>query len=117
MERLGRPFEHTFSTRKGGRAVCGAGVPPGAEVGCRSPRRNRALRADDRRWSRVRQLDAGYLSSLDAETGCVHWSFPSSAVVRSGVTVGPMKTGASRIVAFFGDIRGNAYALDASSGE
>lgn len=86
-------------------------------MGFRISWRNRALRADDRRWSRVRQLDAGYLYSLDAETGCVHWSFHSSAVVRSGVTVGPMKTGASRIVAFFGDIRGNAYALDASSGE
>jgi polyvinyl alcohol dehydrogenase (cytochrome) len=61
--------------------------------------------------------NAGYLYSLDAETGCVHWSFHSSAVVRSGVTVGPVKAGGSRIVAFFGDIRGNAYALDASSGE
>jgi polyvinyl alcohol dehydrogenase (cytochrome) len=61
--------------------------------------------------------NAGYVYSLDAESGCVHWSFHSSAVVRSGITVGPMKTGDSRIVAFFGDIRGNAYALDASSGE
>ncbi len=61
--------------------------------------------------------NAGYVYSLDAETGCVHWSFHSAAVVRSGVTVGPMKPGSSRIAAFFGDIRGNAYALDASSGE
>ncbi len=61
--------------------------------------------------------NAGYVYSLDAETGCVHWSFHSAAVVRSGVTVGPMKPGSTRIAAFFGDIRGNAYALDASNGE
>jgi polyvinyl alcohol dehydrogenase (cytochrome) len=61
--------------------------------------------------------NAGYVYSLDAGTGCVHCSFHSAAVVRSGVTVGPMKTGDLRISVFFGDIRGNAYALDASSGE
>ena len=61
--------------------------------------------------------NAGYVYSLDAESGCVHWSFHSAAVVRSGITLGPMKPGAAKIAAFFGDIRGNAYALDASNGE
>ena len=61
--------------------------------------------------------NAGYVYSLDAETGCVHWSFRSPAVVRSGITIGPLKPGSNRIAAFFGDIRGNAYALDASNGE
>jgi len=28
--------------------------------------------------------NAGYVYSLDADTGCVHWSFRSQAVVRSG---------------------------------
>src|SRR5439155_14347264 len=51
------------------------------------------------------------------ETGCIHWSFHAPAVVRSGITVGPMKAGSAKIGAFFGDIRGNAYALDASNGE
>jgi polyvinyl alcohol dehydrogenase (cytochrome) len=60
--------------------------------------------------------DAGYVYSLDADTGCIHWSFKSSAVVRSGVTVGPLKPGSPRLAAFFGDIRGFAYALDASTG-
>jgi len=60
--------------------------------------------------------NAGYVYSLDAETGCVHWSFKSSAVVRSGITIGPLKPGSTRIAAFFGDIRGFAYALDASTG-
>ncbi len=60
--------------------------------------------------------NAGYVYSLDAESGCVHWSFHSAAVVRSGITVGPVKEGSTRIAAFFGDIRGNAYALDATTG-
>jgi polyvinyl alcohol dehydrogenase (cytochrome) len=61
--------------------------------------------------------NAGYVYSLDAETGCVHWSFHSAAVVRSGVTVGPLKTGNARLAVYFGDIRGNEYALDATNGE
>ena len=61
--------------------------------------------------------NAGYVYSLDADTGCVHWSYHSAAVVRSGITIGPLKPGSARIAAFFGDIRGNAYALDASKGE
>lgn len=61
--------------------------------------------------------NAGYVYSLDAETGCIHWSYHSAAVVRSGITVGPLKPGSTKIAAFFGDIRGNAYALDASTGE
>ena len=61
--------------------------------------------------------NAGYVYSLDAGTGCIHWSYHSVAVVRSGVTIGPLKPGSARMAAFFGDIRGNAYALDASTGE
>jgi polyvinyl alcohol dehydrogenase (cytochrome) len=61
--------------------------------------------------------NAGYVYSLDAATGCVHWSFHSAAVVRSGVTVGVSKPGSPRLTAYFGDIRGNAYALDATNGE
>ncbi len=61
--------------------------------------------------------NAGYVYSLDAQTGCVHWSYHSAAVVRSGITIGPLKPGSSRIAAFFGDIRGYAYALDATTGE
>jgi polyvinyl alcohol dehydrogenase (cytochrome) len=61
--------------------------------------------------------NAGYVYALDAESGCVHWSYHSPAVVRSGITIGPLKEGSARIAAFFGDIRGNAYALDASTGE
>jgi cytochrome c553 len=45
--------------------------------------------------------NAGYVYSLDAETGCVHWSFHSAAVVRSGVTVGTAEAGSRRVVAYF----------------
>ena len=61
--------------------------------------------------------DSGYLYSLDAETGCVHWSFQAQAGLRSTPMIGPVKRGAPQLAAFFGDIRGNAYAVDASSGK
>jgi polyvinyl alcohol dehydrogenase (cytochrome) len=61
--------------------------------------------------------NAGYVYSLDADTGCVHWSFRSQAVVRTGFTVGRMSRSSDRLAIFFGDIHGMAYALDASTGE
>jgi polyvinyl alcohol dehydrogenase (cytochrome) len=61
--------------------------------------------------------NAGYVYSLDAETGCVHWSFRAQAVVRSGFTVGRMSAASDRLLVFFGDIHGMAYALDASTGQ
>jgi polyvinyl alcohol dehydrogenase (cytochrome) len=61
--------------------------------------------------------NAGYVYSLDASTGCVHWSFRSDSVVRSGFTVGRMTRSSDRLAVFFGDIHGVAYALDASTGE
>ena len=60
--------------------------------------------------------NAGYVYALDAQTGCIYWSYKSPAVVRSGITIGPLKPGSSKVVAFFGDIRGFAYALDALTG-
>ncbi len=61
--------------------------------------------------------NAGYVYALNAESGCIQWSYKSPAVVRSGITIGPLKPGSTRLVAFFGDIRGFAYALDATTGE
>lgn len=60
--------------------------------------------------------DAGFVYSLDAKTGCVHWSYPVGIGVRSAVTIGPVKPGSNRYAAFFGDVRGNAYAIDATTG-
>jgi polyvinyl alcohol dehydrogenase (cytochrome) len=61
--------------------------------------------------------NAGYVYSLDAETGCIHWSFRAQAVVRSGFTAGRLSRASERLAVFFGDIHGLAYALDASTGE
>jgi polyvinyl alcohol dehydrogenase (cytochrome) len=60
--------------------------------------------------------NAGYVYSLDAQSGCVHWSLKTAAVVRSAIVIGPLKPGSDRMAAFFGDIRGNAYAVDVSTG-
>ena len=58
---------------------------------------------------------AGKLYSLDAKTGCVYWTFDADAPIRSGVMVGT--AGQSIPAVFFGDMKTNAYAVDASSGK
>ena len=55
--------------------------------------------------------------SLDAKSGCRYWSFEAQAPVRTAITVVNMKGERPRQVAFFGDRRANAYAVDAASGE
>jgi len=60
--------------------------------------------------------NAGYIYSLDADSGCVHWSFRAQAAVRSSFTIGRLSRTNARLAVFFGDIRGTAYALDASTG-
>jgi polyvinyl alcohol dehydrogenase (cytochrome) len=59
--------------------------------------------------------DTGFVYSLDARSGCVHWSFRASAGVRTAPTVGP-GTGANRYLLYFGDIKGNVYAVNAETG-
>ena len=63
--------------------------------------------------------DMGYVYSLDAAAGCVYWSFHARAGVRTAPTVGILKgTGAAKKYAvYFGDLRTNAYAVDAATGE
>jgi polyvinyl alcohol dehydrogenase (cytochrome) len=57
------------------------------------------------------------LYSLDARTGCQYWSFEAEAPVRTAVAVATVSGEKTRHMAFFGDQRGNAYAVDASNGE
>lgn len=52
--------------------------------------------------------------SLDAATGCYHWIFEATGNVRSAITVA--KVG-DRHLAFFGDSRARAYAVDAETGK
>lgn len=61
--------------------------------------------------------NAGYVYALDAASGCVHWAFRAQAAVRTGFTVGKLARTNDRLAIFFGDVRGTAYAVDASTGK
>jgi polyvinyl alcohol dehydrogenase (cytochrome) len=56
----------------------------------------------------------GTVYSLDAETGCVHWSTTVQAEVRSGIVIGEVE---GKPVVFFGDSSGYLYGLDAATGK
>src|SRR5687768_10649281 len=59
----------------------------------------------------------GMVYSLDAKTGCTHWTFKADGGVRTAITVARVTVdGAPRTIAMFGDIRAQAYAVDAQSG-
>ena len=50
-----------------------------------------------------------YVYSLDAETGCVYWTFKAAAGVRSAIVI-------VGNLALFGDYENNVYAVDVDSG-
>ncbi len=62
----------------------------------------------------------GTVYSLNADTGCVRWTFRASAEVRTGITIsdwtGDEKTKAPPLV-FFADLLARTYALNAVTGE
>ncbi len=60
--------------------------------------------------------DTGYVYALDADSGCIYWSFRANAGVRTAVSVGDGKESRAKQVAYFGDIKGNVYAVDAGTG-
>ena len=61
--------------------------------------------------------DNGYVYSLDADSGCVYWSFRPQASVRNSISVAPVSGYQGvRHAAWFGDLKGNLYALDARTG-
>jgi polyvinyl alcohol dehydrogenase (cytochrome) len=56
--------------------------------------------------------------SLKADTGCQYWAFKPDAPVRTAITIGRgTASNNGRWLAYFGDQRANAYALDAFTGE
>ncbi len=57
--------------------------------------------------------DTGLVYSLNADTGCVYWTFQAEAGVRSAISIRPSKPLA---IAYFGDLKANVYALDAAKG-
>ena len=52
--------------------------------------------------------------SLDAASGCTHWDFAPDAPVRGAMSVASGASGAWSV--YFGDQRGNVYAVDAWTG-
>ena len=68
---------------------------------------------------------SGMVYSLNANSGCVHWSFKAAAAVRGAVVLDTIPGGLPPGVigepgviyaVFFGDLAGNVYALDATTG-
>jgi polyvinyl alcohol dehydrogenase (cytochrome) len=61
--------------------------------------------------------DTHIVYSLDAATGCQYWSFKAQDDVRNSPTIGlsPGRPGRSSL--YFGDMKGNVYAVDAANGE
>jgi polyvinyl alcohol dehydrogenase (cytochrome) len=60
--------------------------------------------------------DTGFLYSLDTASGCIYWSFKANAGIRTAVSIGPGGKSAAKHLAYFGDIKGNVYAVNAESG-
>ena len=61
---------------------------------------------------------SGTVYSLNAATGCIHWSFQAAAPVRAAVTIGRIDTkSGARYAAFIGDRAANVYAVDAATGK
>lgn len=60
---------------------------------------------------------SGVVYSLDAKTGCAHWSFAAPAGVRTAISIGPVSgAGDARHAVFFGDLAATVHALDAATG-
>ena len=60
---------------------------------------------------------SGRVYALDAQSGCVAWTFSSDVGVRTAPTVTPNKAAPSGYAVYVGDYNRFAYALDADSGK
>ena len=61
--------------------------------------------------------DNGYLYSLDAQTGCVYWSYQQGSIVRNSPTIGAVSgNGNARWAVFIGDGHAYVHAVDAQTG-
>jgi polyvinyl alcohol dehydrogenase (cytochrome) len=60
---------------------------------------------------------SGRVYSLDAKTGCTHWTFDAGSPVRTAVSVVRVSgSSGTRLATVFGDDSANVYALDADTG-
>lgn len=57
--------------------------------------------------------DTGTVYSVNAETGCLYWTFQADAGIRSAISIRPARPAP---IAYFGDLKANVYALDAAKG-
>jgi len=57
---------------------------------------------------------SGAVYALDAESGCLYWTFDANTWVRSAISVGPYPGG---YAIFFSDAEATAYAVDAQTGQ
>jgi polyvinyl alcohol dehydrogenase (cytochrome) len=57
--------------------------------------------------------DNGTVYALDADTGCIYWTFKAVGGVRSAPVVGRAGT---RDAVYFGDLKANVFAIDAVTG-
>ncbi|WP_439368869.1 outer membrane protein assembly factor BamB family protein [Bradyrhizobium sp. DASA03120] len=53
--------------------------------------------------------------ALDAKSGCTLWTFATDGAVRAAISFGQLP-GSDQFVVFFGDLRANAYAVNALTG-
>lgn len=60
--------------------------------------------------------DDARVYALDAATGCARWVFEASGAVRMGLVLDPPSATGGTTKVYFGDVLGNAYALDARTG-
>ncbi len=62
--------------------------------------------------------DTGYVYSLNADTGCVYWSYQTEGYTRTAISIRRVKgLGETKYAAYLGDGHSFAYALDARTGE
>ena len=62
--------------------------------------------------------DNFFIYALDAKTGCVHWSHRAQTAVRGAVKIGPVDdVPGVRYGAYFGDMSGVVYGVNAETGE
>jgi polyvinyl alcohol dehydrogenase (cytochrome) len=62
--------------------------------------------------------DNRFVYALEAETGCVHWSFEAMGGVRTAVSISELAgVPGVQYGAYFGDYLGNVYGVDAETGE
>jgi polyvinyl alcohol dehydrogenase (cytochrome) len=56
----------------------------------------------------------GTVYSVDAKSGCIHWTYSAAGGVRTAIAIGPGAGGATLV--YFGDTAANAYAVNAETG-